>query len=75
MREQPAQRHLFAFGEAAVRQMPRLEQRVDVGVERESFVLDEPEKTAGEYRLADRAGEKERRASRPACVPPNSATP
>ena len=42
-------------------QMPRREQRVDVRVERDLPLVEEPEKTAGEHGLADRAGEKERR--------------
>src|SRR4029079_12405699 len=60
MRPQAAQRDLLAFGETALRQMPRREQRVHVRVERDLSVVEQAEKAAGENRLTDRTGEKER---------------
>src|SRR5436305_13656673 len=59
MGEQPPRRHLFALGEFALGKMPRLEQRVYVRVERDLAILGETQESAGEHRLADRAGEEQ----------------
>src|SRR2546430_14028954 len=61
MRQQPPRRHLLALGEFALGEMPGLEQRVDVGVERDLALLGETQESAGKYWFADRAGEEERR--------------
>src|SRR5438105_3377796 len=61
MCQQPPRRHLLALGELALGEMPGLEQRVDVGVERDLALLGETQESAGKYWFADRAGEEERR--------------
>src|SRR5438105_44330 len=58
MREQPPRRHLLALGEFALGEMPRLEQSINVGVERYLAILGETQESAGKYWFADRAGEE-----------------
>src|SRR5438309_2921992 len=58
--EQPAERHLLIAGELTRRKLPGMQIVVDILVQAQLPLLDEREQPGGEYRLADRSGQKER---------------